>query len=156
MLLGLAVGVIMVAADVVLSDIGSTSGFPHPAFPLSIVSSAAAGIGEEILFRGFVMGLWGLLLMALLRRRVGRPAVLWIANGLAALAFSAGHLPGVMFLLQAATPAEIPAPVLVEVFVLNSLLGLIAGARSARDGLVAAMGVHFWGDVVWHVVWPLM
>jgi len=23
-------------------------------------------------------------------------------------------------------------------------------------GLVAAVGVHFWTDIVWHVVWPLI
>ena len=36
------------------------------------------------------------------------------------------------------------------------LLGLAAGRLSWRDGLVAAMGVHFWADMIWHVVWPLL
>jgi hypothetical protein len=39
---------------------------------------------------------------------------------------------------------------------LNGLVGLVAGERYMRDGLVAAAGVHFWADVVWHVVWPLI
>jgi hypothetical protein len=27
--------------------------------------------------------------------------------------------------------------------------------RYMRDGLVAAMGVHFWTDIIWHVIWLL-
>jgi len=35
-------------------------------------------------------------------------------------------------------------------------VALVAGERCRRDGLVAAMGVHFWADIVWHVIWPLV
>lgn len=38
---------------------------------------------------------------------------------------------------------------------LFAVVGLVAGQRYIKDGLVAAVGVHFWADVVWHVVWPL-
>ena len=31
-----------------------------------------------------------------------------------------------------------------------------AGERYMKDGLVAAAGVHFWADIIWHVVWPLL
>ena len=41
---------------------------------------------------------------------------------------------------------------LAELIVLNGILGLLAGESFARDGLVAAAGVHFWADVVWHVI----
>jgi len=39
---------------------------------------------------------------------------------------------------------------------LNSIVSLIAGERYMRDGLVAAIGVHFWVDIIWHVIWPLV
>ena len=45
---------------------------------------------------------------------------------------------------------------LVELFLLNSIVSLIAGERYMRDGLVAAIGVHFWVDIIWHVIWPLV
>jgi len=35
------------------------------------------------------------------------------------------------------------------------LLGVVAGERFMKDGLVAAIGVHFWADIVWHVLSPL-
>ncbi len=121
---------------------------------MSLIASATAGIGEEIIFRVFVMGLWAFLLHLIFRRNVG--LVTWIANVIAALAFAAGHLPAAMYLLGAASPLELPAALLAEIVLLNSLVALVAGERYARDGLVAAAGVHFWADVVWHVIWPLL
>ena len=79
-----------------------------------------------------------------------------IANVIAALAFAAGHLPTAMLLLSATTPANIPTLVLAEVFLLNGLVGVVAGERYMRDGLIAAAGVHFWTDIIWHVIWPLI
>ena len=154
--LGLVVGLVMVLGDRVFATLGRWGGFPHPAFPMSLIASATAGIGEEIVFRGFVMGLWAFLLNLLLRRSGNRAAALWGANVIAALAFAAGHLPAAMYLLNVHSPLELPAVVLAELTVLNALVALVAGERYMRDGLVAAMGVHFWADVVWHVVWPLV
>jgi hypothetical protein len=156
MVLGLALGVLLVIGDRVFATLGGTPGFPHPAFPLSIIASGAAGIGEEILARGFIMGLWGFVLSLLLRGERGRIAALWIGNVIAALAFGASHIPAAMVLLGVATPAGLPAATLAELFVLNGLLGLLAGQRTMHDGLVAAIGLHFWADVVWHVVWPII
>ena len=156
MQLGLAVGVLLIIVDQIIAGLGAAKGFPHPPFPLSVIASATAGIGEEILFRAFVMGLWAFLLNLLLRRWNGRTAALWIGNVIAALAFSASHLPAAMILLNVTGPAQLPAWALVELLVLNGLLGLVAGQRYMRDGLVAAMGIHFWADIIWHVIWPLV
>jgi hypothetical protein len=40
-------------------------------------------------------------------------------------------------------------------FLLNGVIGLIAGQRYIKDGLIAAAGVHFWSDVVFHVLYGL-
>jgi len=40
-------------------------------------------------------------------------------------------------------------------FLLNGMIGLVAGERYMKDGLVAAVGVHFWTDIVFHVIWGL-
>jgi len=155
LLLGLACGVILVAGDLLFAPINGFGRFVHPPFPISILASLTAGIGEELLFRGFVFGLWGLLLSWLLKRFNGRAAALWIANVIAALAFGAGHLGTVLVLTGAASLAEVSPVLLIEVFLLNGIIGLVAGQRYMKDGLVAAAGVHFWTDVVWHVMWGL-
>jgi len=128
----------------------------HPTFPLSLLASTSAGIGEEMLFRLFVLSFWAMLLDLLLGRWIQKEIVFWTANSIAAVVFGAAHLPTVMALYGVTNLAGIPPLVLVEVFLLNGMLGLIAGVRYRRDGLVAAAGIHFWADIVWHVIWPLL
>jgi membrane protease YdiL (CAAX protease family) len=155
LLFGLICGVLIVAADILFAPINGFGSIPHPPFPVSIVASLGAGIGEELLFRGFVFGLWGLILNWLLKRFNGRTAALWIANVIAALAFGASHFGTIFFLTGAKSLSELNPVLIVELFLMNGITGLIAGQRYMKDGLVAASGVHFWADMVWHVVWGL-
>jgi len=154
--LGAAVGLLLIIGDRLFGAAGQTLILPHPAFPFSVIASAAAAIGEEILFRSFVLGLWAFLLAAVLRRWNRTAAALWAGVLIAALAFSAAHLPAAMVLFGVTTPGDLPPLLLAEFMVLNTLLGVAAGERYLRDGLVAAIGLHFWADIVWHVVGPLL
>ena len=153
--LGLVCGVGLVIGDLLFAPINGFGRMVHPGFPVSILASLSAGIGEEIAFRGFVFGLWALILNWLFKRFSGRAAALWTANIIAALLFGAGHLGTVLALTGAASPAALHPVLIVEILVLNGLLGLVAGQRYMQDGLVAAVGVHFWCDVVFHVLWGL-
>jgi membrane protease YdiL (CAAX protease family) len=155
LVLGLVCGGFVVIGDLIFAPINGFGRFPHPQFPLSIIASLSAGIGEEILFRGFVFGLWGFLLNWLLKRFNGRTVALWIANFIAALAFGAGHLGTILVLTGASSLAELSPVLLAEVFILNGIVGLVAGERYMKDGLVAASGVHFWADAVFHVIYGL-
>lgn len=155
LLLGLIGGVFIVIGDVLFAPINGFGRFPHPVFPISITASISAGIGEEITFRMFVFGLWGLILNWLLKRFNRRTAALWIANIIAALAFGAAHLGTIMVLTGATSPAELSPILLIEMFLLNGVIGSLAGWRYMKDGLVAAAGIHFWTDIVFHVFWGL-
>jgi len=42
----------------ILSRYHSLGNIPHPPFPTSLVASAIAGIGEEIIFRLFFISFW--------------------------------------------------------------------------------------------------
>jgi membrane protease YdiL (CAAX protease family) len=156
MVLGLSLGVLMSALDRAFAALGGGSLSTHPQFPLSIVASATAGIGEEILFRLFLLGFQAVLLDLLLWRWAGTVSLLGVANLLAALAFGAAHLPAATMLAGVASPGDLPIPVLVEIFVLNGVVAIAAGDRYIKEGLVAAIGIHFWADVVWHVALPLL
>jgi hypothetical protein len=81
---------------------------------------------------------------------------LWIGNTIAALAFGAAHLPSIMLLLGVSSPSAVHPLILSELFLLNGVVGLVAGERYMKVGLVAAVGIHFWTDIVWHVVWPFL
>ena len=152
LLLGLVCGVGIVVGDLIFAPINGFGRFPHPQFPMSIIASISAGIGEEIMFRGFVFSLWGFVLNWLFKRFNGRTVALWVANVIAALAFGAGHLGTILVLTGASSLAKLSPVLLAEVFLLNGAVGLIAGERFMKDGLVAASGVHFWADMVFHVI----
>lgn len=156
LVLGLVCGVVLVIGDLLFASANGLGRFPHPAFPSSILASISAGVGEEIAFRGFVFGLWGLILNWLFKRFNRRTVALWMANIIAALAFAAGHLGTVFILTGASSVAELNPVLVAEIFLLNGLVGLVAGERYMKDGLVAASGVHFWTDVVFHVLWGVM
>lgn len=165
-MLGILCALFLIATDLAFAPVNGIGRLPHPPFPLSFLASLSAGIGEEILFRGFVFGFWSLILTWLLKRLNGRTAALWIANIIAALAFGAGHLASLAMVANAvATDAagnmtflfdQINPALIVEAFLLNGVIGLIAGWRYMRDGFVAAAGVHFWTDIFWHVLWGLI
>jgi len=155
MLLGLGVGVLLIVIDRLFVAWGAPM-IPHPPFPFSLIASVSAAIGEEIIFRSFLMGLCAFLLNLLLKRRQATQAALWGGNIIAALLFGAGHLPAALMFLGVSSPLEIPPLILAEVFLIGGLVSLVAGERYIRDGLVAAIGVHFWTDIVWHVIYPLI
>jgi membrane protease YdiL (CAAX protease family) len=156
LLLGLICGLMVVIGDILFTPINGFGRLVHPQFPMSIFASLSAGIGEEMLFRGFVFGLWGLILRWLLKRFNGLTLALWVANIIAALAFGAGHLGTIMFLTHASSLSDLSPVLLIEIFLLNGIIGLIAGQRYMKDGLVAAAGVHFWTDMVFHVLYGVL
>jgi membrane protease YdiL (CAAX protease family) len=82
--------------------------------------SATAGIGEEIFFRLFVMGLWAFLLNLALKRWQARSLALWIGNVIASMAFGAAHLPATRVALGVKTPIKLPSIVITEVLVLRT------------------------------------
>ncbi len=157
---GAVVGLFLVVVDLLVQRLTSFEGFPHPAFPASIVASLAAGIGEEIIFRLFIMSLWVFMLSwlspRLLPGRQTDEVIFWIANLIATLVFVAGHLGTAMVLAGVSSPADLSPIILAELVALNGLFGLVAGWVFRRDGLVAAVGVHFWADIIWHVLFGLL
>lgn len=154
LLIGALLGIVAIIIDQLFqSAAGSDASFAHPVFPLSVFASATAGIGEEIIFRGFILGLLAYIFHRLLRRRYGVWAF-WLANIGAAILFAVGHIPSLMLILGLEQISEIPAWLIWEGLLLNGGLGIVAGMRYARDGLLAAIGIHFWFDIVWHVLGP--
>lgn len=154
LLLGLLSGLLLIGIDRAFAFSSSRQGFPHPEFPASLIASATAGIGEEIIFRLFLLSFWLFLLRLALKRPGLNNLTAWTANLIAALAFAAAHIPSTMFLLGARTPAEIPVYLLAALVIMNTFLALVSGDQFLKSGLVAAVGVHFWADIVWHVIYP--
>jgi len=153
---GLSVGIALVLGDTLVRAVTDFEGFPHPPFPASLLASFSAAVGEEILFRLVLMSLWtwimGRVFSRFAARQTARRWALWAANVIAALAFAAAHLGTTMAVSDMMGPAGLRPVMLAEMVVLNGLVGVVAGVSFAERGLIAAAGVHFWADVVWHVL----
>jgi len=152
-LAGAGIGIFLILMDFVFTHFFSVGRLPHPPFPTSLLASLSAGIGEEIIFRLFFISFWTWLISYVLLRRRGLVPVYWVVSTLSALVFSASHFPSLMALQGATSISQFPVAVIVEVFLLNGALSLVAAYFFKKSGYLAAAGVHFWADVVWHVVW---
>jgi hypothetical protein len=127
----------------------------HPPFPTSLVASVSAGIGEEMLFRLFFISFWTWLIGKLILRGRGQTIVFWVVAVLAAFAFAASHLPTLMIIAGASDPSQLPPVLLAEILLINVPIGLCAAYFFKKYGFLAPVGIHFWVDVVWHVLWGL-
>jgi hypothetical protein len=152
-IIGLALGVLVVILDIVFSQFNGIGRLTHPPFPSSIFASLSAGIGEEILFRLFFISFWVWLVSIVILRGKGQDRVFWIIAVVSALAFSFGHLPTLMILYKYTSLNEVQPALYLELILLNGTISVFAAYYMRKYGFLAAAGIHFWTDVVWHVIW---
>jgi hypothetical protein len=43
-----------------------------------------------------------------------------------------------------------------EIILLNGIVSIFAAYYFRKFGFLAPVGIHFWTDVVWHVIWGVM
>lgn len=153
---GLAVGAFFIVADIALRPFHGLGAIPHPTFPASLVASVNAAIGEETIFRLFLIPFWVWLVSAVILKGRAQTQVFWVVALVSTVAFAAGHLPSVLLLLGIEQIADVPTAILVEVFLLNGVLSIAAAWLFLRYGFIAAVGTHFWTDIVWHVLYGLV
>lgn len=154
-ILGAVLGAFLIISDLIFSQFNSIGNMQHPGFPSSILASLSAGIGEEIMFRLFFISLWVWLISSVLLRGKWRSHVFCVMTVISALAFSFGHLPSFMILYNFTSLGEIPLVLLGEIILLNGVISIFSAYYMRKFGFLAAVGIHFWTDIVWHVVWGL-
>jgi len=152
-LIGICIGVFFIIADTIFSQFHGLGPLPHPPFPTSLVASAVAGIGEEIIFRLFFISLWVWLISYVILKKRWQNQIFWIVAIFSALAFAFGHIPSVMLLFGLKNINQIPPALMSEIILLNGVLSLSAAYYFRKFGFLAAVGIHFWTDVIWHVIW---
>ncbi|HIC91950.1 MAG TPA: hypothetical protein EYP21_07850, partial [Syntrophaceae bacterium] len=118
-LVGIVIGVFFIFADAVFSQFHTLGPLPHPPFPTSLVASAVAGIGEEVIFRLFFISFWVWLISYVILKKRWQNQIFWVITVLSALAFALGHIPSVMLLLGLNTVNEIPFALMTEIILLN-------------------------------------
>ena len=53
------------------------------------------------------------------------------------------------------TVSEMPLALVGEFILLNGIVSVLCAYYFRKFGFLAAVGIHFWTDVIWHVVWGL-
>ncbi len=152
-LTGIFLGIIFIVLDLILSQFHTLGSIPHPPFPTSIIASATAAIGEEIIYRLFFISFWVWLISHLILKGRWKNIIFWIVTFCSAILFTSAHLPSIIALYGLNTLSEIPPALILEIFILNGLLSIPAAYYLRKYGLLAAVGVHFWADILWHVIW---
>lgn len=111
------------------------------------------GITEELITRLFFMSLVVWLLGFVWQSPDGGVAigVYWVAIFVAALVFGLLHLPVTRQMVDGLTPMLI-----IRAIVLNGIGGVVFGWIFWQHGLLAAMVSHFVGDMVLHIIAPMI
>jgi hypothetical protein len=154
--IGVGLGISFILMDLIFSKYHSLGALPHPPFPLSLVASMTAAIGEEIITRLFFISFWVWLISDLLLKKRKQNMVFWIVSIFSAILFTIMHIPSIFVVYGLQSINEIPPILLMELFLMNGSLALLAAYHFREYGFLAAVGIHFWADVVWHVIFGLI
>ena len=154
-IVGAVIGVALILLDLFFSPINGVGKIIHPPFPTSLVASLSAGIGEEMLFRLFIISFWTWLVGKVILRGKGLTTVYWVVAVFSAFAHGASHTPTAMILFGVNSPALLPPVLMAEIILMNGILSLVGAYYFKKYGLFAPIGIHFWADIVWHTIWGL-
>ena len=155
-LVGGGIGIFFILADVIFSKFHTLGPIPHPPFPTSLVASVTAGIGEEVIFRLFFISFWVWLISYVILKKRWQNQVFWVVSIFSALVFALGHFPSVMILFDLNTIQEIPFALISEIILLNGVISIFAAYYFRKYGFLAAVGIHFWTDIIWHAIWGMI
>jgi hypothetical protein len=121
----------------------------HPPPATAILASFAAGFGEELIFRLFLLSL-----LAIALKFIGDKSV-HIAVLLSAVAHAAGHIPAAVVLTGKSLGAMGPS-IWLYILTLNGVSSIFFGYIYIGKGWEAAAASHFGADIVWHTIYPLL
>ncbi|MDO5836005.1 MAG: CPBP family intramembrane metalloprotease [Methanobacterium sp.] len=152
--LGVLVGVLIILSSFLFTSASTILQGAELTVPLwkSFLASFYGGIGEEILFRLFVMTVIVWVFYKIKKTPEGKPTTIgiWLAIIITAILFGVGHLP-ITGSIITITPM-----VIARAIVLNGIGAIIFGWLYWKKGLESAMISHFSADIVLHVMFPLI
>ena len=123
-LTGIFLGIIFIVLDLILSQFHTLGSIPHPPFPTSIIASATAAIGEEIIYRLFFISFWVWLISHLILKSRWKNIIFWLITFCSAILFASAHFPSIIALYGLNTISEIPFALIIELIILNGLLSI--------------------------------
>ncbi len=90
--------------------------------------------------------------LATVETRITASQIFWIVTMLSALAFGVVHVIPAPMLFGLKAVSEMPLALVSEFILLNGIVSVLCAYYFRKFGFLAAVGIHFWTDVIWHVV----
>ncbi len=153
LIVGIICGILMIASDQMFFHFTELDKIPHPKFPASFFASVTAGIGEEIVFRLFFISFWLWLIGKVLLKGKAYNTIFWILAFFSIIIFTAAHLPSIMLIYGIESFEAIPLYLGLELLLLNGIVSIGAIWFFKKYGILAAIGIHLWADIVWHMIY---
>jgi len=150
--LGVCTGIIIIAADFLFKQMGVSieiEGAVQPAVWKGFLASFYGGITEELQLRLFFMTFIVWLMYKFSKGKL-KPAHYWSAIIISAFLFGLGHLPILMNLVDSSSL------LIFRTILLNMIGGIVFGWLFWKKGLESAIIAHFSGDIMLHVITPLL
>ena len=120
-----------------------------PTLNYIIASITYGGVVEEVLLRLFFMSLLAFVLSKFSKNKTATDTHFIVANIIAAIVFSAGHLPATI------TSIGISPIIVFRCFLLNGGFGLLCGRMYRKYGIGYAMLTHAGVHIVSKLIWLL-
>ncbi|GHO47222.1 CPBP family intramembrane glutamic endopeptidase [Ktedonospora formicarum] len=152
-IIGLLAGIIVFILAALLSLVAPMKTSEPANLPSTwqgFLAAISAGIREEIWTRLGLLTLFAWLGTKIVRGGRLSASIFWIANILAALIFASLHFT------NAAIIGASGVAMVLNILLLNSIVGLTFGWVYWKRGILLAMVAHFACDIILHVIPPLL
>ena len=132
------------------SEVIKNSYSTKPTLEYIIASVTYGAVVEEVMLRLFMMSLIAYIIKKAARKEEMTDAIIIVANIIAALLFTIGHLPATFQSISPVTPM-----IIFRCFLLNGGFGLIFGRLYRKYGIHYAMLAHCAVHVISKLIWIL-
>lgn len=148
--------------EIIFASLHGLGNFPLPEAPFSFFTLVISAVGEEVLFRlflipliiNFMLKLWRKLGgVGFNRRKKLRRKFFWPAAIMAGIFYTLIHSYDIIYSLEIVEAAQIPLILWLQIIVMHLLLSLLSAWQYRKKGFLAAVVFHGFFGLGWYVIW---
>jgi len=161
-LLGFLLAALYIFLDLSFAPLHNLGYLPQPEMPEAILVVLISALSGELLFRLFLIP-FGAYLIVLLWRKFGGigletkdriiKRIFWPLAGASGVIYVLSYLPNLVYSYGGESLSNLPGLLLVQLLLMYGSLGMLAAWQYKRHGFLAAVQVHFWAALFWHIGW---
>lgn len=162
LLFGLLLTALFIFLDLSFAPLHNLGYLPQPEMPEAILIVLISALSGELLFRLFLIPFAAYLIVLLWRKfgGIGLEAkerfinrIFWPLAGISGIVYVFSYLPNLIYSYGVESLSKLPVLLLVQLLLMYGSLGVIAAWQYKKQGFLAAVQVHFWAALFWHVGW---